>query len=70
MVRSCSIFESKAVQSSLYGKNFETNNEPIHDKSHLFSNFESCLRYGIILWGGDKESKNILKIAKEGPPYI
>jgi hypothetical protein len=29
-----------------------------------FSNFESCFRYGIILWGGDKESKNILKLQK------
>jgi hypothetical protein len=29
-----------------------------------FSNFESCFRYGIILWGGDKESKNIFKLQK------
>jgi hypothetical protein len=29
-----------------------------------FLNFESCLRYGIILWGGDKESKNIFKMQR------
>jgi hypothetical protein len=27
-----------------------------------FSNFESCLGYGIILWGGDNESNKIFKL--------
>jgi hypothetical protein len=31
-----------------------------------YSNFQSCLRYGIILWGGDIESKKE-KIEFEGP---
>jgi hypothetical protein len=35
-----------------------------------FSNFESCLRYGIILFGGDKESKNIFKLQKRVLPII
>jgi hypothetical protein len=38
-MRSCSIFESQVVQSSLYGKNFKRNNEPIHDKKHIFFKF-------------------------------
>jgi hypothetical protein len=29
-----------------------------------FSNFESCLRYGIILWGGDKCDK-LFKLQKK-----
>jgi hypothetical protein len=61
MVRSCLIFENKVVQSSLYGKNFKRNNEPIHDKKHLFFKF---LRYGIILWGGDKKIKIFLNLQK------
>jgi hypothetical protein len=41
--------------------------EPTFDPASIlyyFSNFESCLRYGNILWGGDKESKNIFKLQK------
>jgi hypothetical protein len=29
-----------------------------------FSNFESCLRYGIILWGRDRASDSIFKLQK------
>jgi hypothetical protein len=29
-----------------------------------FSNFESCLRYGFILWGGDRASDRIFKLQK------
>jgi hypothetical protein len=32
-------------------------------KKH-YSNFHSCLRYGIILWGGDSESNEIFKLQK------
>jgi hypothetical protein len=30
-----------------------------------YSNFHSCLMYGIILWGGDNESKTIFKLQKK-----
>jgi hypothetical protein len=30
-----------------------------------YSNFHSCLRYGIILWGGDSESNKIFKLKKK-----
>jgi hypothetical protein len=29
------------------------------------SNFHSCLRYGIILWGGDNENNTIFKLHKK-----
>jgi hypothetical protein len=38
---------------------------PYMIRNIYFSNFESCLRYDIILWGGDKESKNIFKLQKK-----
>jgi hypothetical protein len=43
---------------------------PYMTRNIYFSNFESCLRYGIILWGGDKESKNIFKLQKRVLPII
>jgi hypothetical protein len=58
--RSCSIIESKAMQNSLYDENIKGNNEPLYGQKHYYSNFESCLRYAVILWGGDNESNNIL----------
>jgi hypothetical protein len=30
-----------------------------------YSHFHSCLSYGIILWGGDNESKTIFKLQKK-----
>jgi hypothetical protein len=35
-----------------------------------YSNFHSCLRYGIILWGGDNESKTIFKLQKKALQII
>jgi hypothetical protein len=35
-------------------------------KSNIYySNFDSCLRYGIILWGGASESNNTFKLQKK-----
>jgi hypothetical protein len=30
-----------------------------------YSSFHSCLRYGIILWGGDSEGNKIFKLQKK-----
>jgi hypothetical protein len=50
---------SKAMQSSLYDENIKRNIEPLYDKKHYYLDFQSCLRYGIALWGGYNESDNI-----------
>jgi hypothetical protein len=34
-------------------------------RSIRYSNFHSCLEYGIILWGGDSECNNIFKLQKK-----
>jgi hypothetical protein len=55
-------------QISLYDENMKRNNGPLYDKKHFYySNFQSCLRYGIMLWSGDKESNKIFLNAKIGP---
>jgi hypothetical protein len=38
---------------------------PYMIRNIYFSNFESCLRYGIILWGRDNESNKIFKLKKK-----
>jgi hypothetical protein len=38
---------------------------PYMIRNIYFSNFESCLRYGFILWGGDNESNTIFKLQKK-----
>jgi hypothetical protein len=38
---------------------------PYMIRNIYFSNFESCLTYGIILWGEDNESNNIFKFQKK-----
>jgi hypothetical protein len=37
----------------------------IYDKKHFYLNFQSCLRYGIILCGGDSEGNKIFKLQKK-----
>jgi hypothetical protein len=39
-------------------------------RSTYFAKFQSLIRYGIILWGGDTESVKILKIIKKIPCSI
>jgi hypothetical protein len=53
------------MQSSLYDKNIKRNYEPVYDKKYVLSKFESCLRYSIILWGGDNESDELFKLQKK-----
>jgi hypothetical protein len=52
------------MQNSLYDENIKRNS-PCMIKNIYFSNFESCLRYGIIIWGGDNESNKIFKLQKK-----
>jgi hypothetical protein len=39
MGHSCSIIESKAMQSSMYDDNTKRNNEPLYDKKYLLFKF-------------------------------
>jgi hypothetical protein len=55
----CLIIMSKAMKSSLNDENIKRINEPIY-KKHYYSNSYSCLRYGIILQSGNKESNTFL----------
>ena len=34
-------------------------------KSIYFANFHSCLRYGILFWGGDSQSTKVFKLQKQ-----
>jgi hypothetical protein len=38
---------------------------PYMIRNIYFSNFDSCMRYDIILWGGDNESNKIFKLQKK-----
>jgi hypothetical protein len=58
----CLVITSKAMQSNLYVENIERIYEPLCDKKHVLSKFKSCLRYGVILWGGDNESNTIFNL--------
>jgi hypothetical protein len=37
----------------------------LYIRNIYYSNFHSCLRYGIILWGGDSGSNKIFKLQKK-----
>jgi hypothetical protein len=38
-------------------------------RSIYFTKFKSFIRYGIILWGGEKESVKVLKNIKKGSSF-
>jgi hypothetical protein len=38
---------------------------PYMIRNIYYSNFDPCLRCGIILWGGNNESNNIFKLQKK-----
>jgi hypothetical protein len=38
---------------------------PYMMRNIYFSNFESCLRYGIILWGGDNDCDKLFELQKK-----
>jgi hypothetical protein len=38
---------------------------PYMIRNIYYSNFQSCLRYGVILWDGDNKSNRIFKLQKK-----
>jgi hypothetical protein len=46
-------------------KTLKESMSPYMIRNIYFSNFESYLKYGTILWGGDNESNNIFKLQKK-----
>jgi hypothetical protein len=44
---------------------FKETMSPYMIKNIYYANFQSCLRCGIILCGGDNESNNIFKLQKK-----
>jgi hypothetical protein len=54
------------MQSHLYDVNINRNIVPMYmTRNVYYSNFESCLMYGIILLEGNNDSKNIFKLQKK-----
>jgi hypothetical protein len=45
-------------------KTWKETMNPCMIRFFFFSNFESCLRYGIMLWGGVNERNNIFELQK------
>ena len=63
-----SIFMFKVKQGIIYDLITERWIKLIYVKKYIFPKFQSLIRYGVILWGGERESVKVLNI-KKGSSY-
>ena len=63
-----SIFMFKVKQGIIYDLITERWIKLIYVKKYIFTKFQSLIRYGVILWGGERESVKVLNI-KKGSSY-
>jgi hypothetical protein len=62
------LLKTYITENTEWGTNDENrNNVLLYDK---YLNLESCLTYGVLLWGGDNKSNNIFKLQKKSFKYL